>query len=416
MDAPLYPLGLLSDAAALAWAVPLGAAFGVLLERAGFGDPRRVVGQFYGTDLRVLKMMFTALVTAMIGALTLAHLGILDLDLVQIPPTRLVANALGGLLLGFGFITAGFCPGTALVGSAGLRSDAWWCVAGLAVGVMLFAIMDPALSPIMHEAAATRSTLPQALGWPIGSVVLAVTLLAIGAFVVAEVVEIRLGGLPRAGQALLTGADRQRSRAIVGSLLAAAALLAWAGDPLPRARGTVATAALAHLMEQAPPTVSVESLADGLMDGSMTARLIDVSTTVPQVAVPRVEHLPVAALGDLACARTAPILLIAQDPRDAVRAWVVLTARGIKQVSVVEGGLTAWNERILQPILLPVSAGQDPQAAAADIALRLRRCRHFGGSPRFSDQTLSPPTSPPPATPPLPQHKTPRPAVVPGGC
>ena len=48
-------------------AVLIGFGFGFVLERAGFGRANKLAGQFYGTDMTVLKVMFSAIVTAMLG-------------------------------------------------------------------------------------------------------------------------------------------------------------------------------------------------------------------------------------------------------------------------------------------------------------------------------------------------------------
>jgi len=238
MNAPFHPLGFMSDTAALLSALPLGMAFGAFLERSGFANPRNVIGQFLGTDLRVLKMMFTALVTTMIGILALDHLALIDTSLLFIPPTHLSAQLIGGALLGLGLITAGYCPGTSIVGAATGRIDAWTCLAGLSLGVILFAVLDPVLSGILGHAVATRSTLPQLLGVPTGWIVLAVTILATGAFLLAEWVEIRLGGKQPDAQPLLSGSPHQGSRWIIGGLVLFAAFLAGMGDPSRAANST----------------------------------------------------------------------------------------------------------------------------------------------------------------------------------
>src|SRR5262249_21177452 len=64
---------------AMMTALLIGIAFGWCLERAGLGDARKLTGQFYLTDLTVFKVMFSAIVTAMLGAFWLARLGVLDL-------------------------------------------------------------------------------------------------------------------------------------------------------------------------------------------------------------------------------------------------------------------------------------------------------------------------------------------------
>ena len=46
--------------------VVIGFAFGYVLEIAGFGNSRKLAAQFYFTELTVLKVMFGAIITAMV--------------------------------------------------------------------------------------------------------------------------------------------------------------------------------------------------------------------------------------------------------------------------------------------------------------------------------------------------------------
>ena len=48
-------------------AMIIGLLFGFALERAGFGSSRKLAGIFYLRDMTVLKVMFTALITGMLG-------------------------------------------------------------------------------------------------------------------------------------------------------------------------------------------------------------------------------------------------------------------------------------------------------------------------------------------------------------
>ena len=107
-----------STGVALVTAVAIGVAFGAALERAGLGSARKLVGQFYGTDLTVFKVMFSAIVVAMLGAFWLGRLGVLDLARVDVPETWLVPQLVGGALFGAGMATAGLCPGTSCVAAA----------------------------------------------------------------------------------------------------------------------------------------------------------------------------------------------------------------------------------------------------------------------------------------------------------
>src|SRR6266511_5685767 len=92
-----------SAATSLAIALALGLGFGFSLERAGFGSARKLTAVFYLHDMAVVKVMFSAIVTAMAGLFVLSTAGVLDLAELYIEPTTIVAQALGGLLFGAGF-------------------------------------------------------------------------------------------------------------------------------------------------------------------------------------------------------------------------------------------------------------------------------------------------------------------------
>ncbi len=182
MSAPFYVMGLFDDEASLAVAFLIGIAFGFFLERAGFGSARKLVAQFYLTDLAVFKVMFTAILTAMIGTTLLSWAGVLDLSLVHLVPTYWVAQVVGGLLLGVGFVVGGYCPGTSVVSMASGRIDGLVFVLGFAAGT-LYTAGDLG-----------EKTLPEALGLPHGVLVLGVVLVALGGFKGATWVERRMAG------------------------------------------------------------------------------------------------------------------------------------------------------------------------------------------------------------------------------
>lgn len=104
---PLFKYGAFGDEAGLVVAFAIGLGFGFFLERAGFGSARKLVSQFYLNDLAVFKVMFTAIVTAMLGTTYLAWMGVLDLSLVYLTPTWLWPQVVGGLVLGVGFVVGG---------------------------------------------------------------------------------------------------------------------------------------------------------------------------------------------------------------------------------------------------------------------------------------------------------------------
>jgi uncharacterized membrane protein YedE/YeeE len=187
-------MGLFGDEASLAVAFLIGIAFGFFLERAGFGSARKLVAQFYLTDLAVFKVMFTAILTAMVGTTLLSWAGVLDLSLVHLVPTYWVAQVVGGLLLGVGFVVGGYCPGTSVVSMASGRIDGLVFVLGFAAGTLGFALAFPLLAGLYTAGDLGEKTLPEALGVPHGVLVLGVVLVALGGFKGATWVERRMAG------------------------------------------------------------------------------------------------------------------------------------------------------------------------------------------------------------------------------
>ena len=189
MTAPLYQYGMFGDETSLVLAFLIGIGFGFFLERAGFGSARKLVSQFYLNDLAVFKVMFTAIVTAMLGVTYLAWLGWLDLSLVYLVPTFLLPQVVGGLILGVGFVIGGYCPGTSVAATATGRLDGLLYVLGIFAGMIAFAEMFPLLKGFYLSGAGTEMTLPGTFGLPYGVVVFAVVLIAIGGFYGAGLLE-----------------------------------------------------------------------------------------------------------------------------------------------------------------------------------------------------------------------------------
>ena len=134
---PLVPF-IFSNEFSLVIAVIIGIAFGFILEQAGFSSTKKLVGLFYGYDFTVLRVFFTAGITAMVGVLFLGHYGLLDLNLIYINPTFLRSAIIGGLIMGGGFIIGGFCPGTSVCAAAIGKIDAMAFIIGSFFGIFLF--------------------------------------------------------------------------------------------------------------------------------------------------------------------------------------------------------------------------------------------------------------------------------------
>jgi uncharacterized protein len=191
MNAPLTVEGA-SPGWSLLAAVIVGVGFGFALERAGLGSARKLAGQFYGRDLTVLKVMFSALLVAMLGVFWLGRLGLLDVQALYVPETFVWPQVLGAVLFGAGLVVAGLCPGTACVSAATGRIDGLFVVLGIFGGMVLAGLLLDRLLAFHESSAHGAWTLPQWLGLPHGVVVGAVVVLALGAFAAAEWIERRV--------------------------------------------------------------------------------------------------------------------------------------------------------------------------------------------------------------------------------
>src|SRR5262249_32717232 len=149
---------------------------------------RKLVSQFYlrgQTDFTVVKVMFSAVVVAMLGAFWLARLGVLDLSRVYVPETWLVPQLIGGVVFGAGLAAAGLCPGPWCVAAASGRGDGLAVMLGMLCGVLVTGLLFAPLRGLYEATARGALTVPVWLGVPYGAVVLAVVAIALVGFGVA---------------------------------------------------------------------------------------------------------------------------------------------------------------------------------------------------------------------------------------
>jgi len=173
----------------MAIAVAVGLGFGFVLERAGFGRADNLTSIFYGRDFRVMRVMFTAIVTAMLGLYLFDLTGVLPLSSIGILDTYLLPQLVGGLLLGVGFVMGGYCPGTSLVAAASGKIDAFLFIGGVLLGTVAFTLSYDLFTTLQSSTARGRVLLHEFFHLPSGVLVLAVVLFAVGAFVAVGRIE-----------------------------------------------------------------------------------------------------------------------------------------------------------------------------------------------------------------------------------
>jgi len=183
---PLVTFEHISADTNLLLAFIIGIGFGFVLESSGFSSSRKLAGVFYGYDTVVLKVFFTAAITAMLGLLFFSLFGWIDLDLVYVNPTYLYSAIGGGVIMGAGFIMGGYCPGTSFCGASIGKIDAFVFIGGLFLGVLIFAEGYPLWEEFFKAKFLGYPKISSALGLSDGIFAFGVILVALGMFWVAE--------------------------------------------------------------------------------------------------------------------------------------------------------------------------------------------------------------------------------------
>jgi uncharacterized protein len=192
IQGPLSYFSAISPNADFFFAFLIGVGFGFVLEAAGFSSSRKLAGVFYGYDMVVLKVFFTAAITAMIGLLAFSLLGWIDLDVIYVNPLFTPSLIVGSIIMGLGFIIGGFCPGTSFCAAAIGKKDAMYFVLGLFIGVLFFAETYPVFEKLYKAGTGEPLKLSTFLGLSDGVLAIIVVMAALGTFWFAEWVEKRV--------------------------------------------------------------------------------------------------------------------------------------------------------------------------------------------------------------------------------
>ncbi len=191
---PLVP-EIFSNEFNLVIALIIGFFFGFILEQAGFSSSKKLAGLFYGYDFVVLRVFFTAGVTAMVGVTIFGYFGWLDLSIIYINPMFLYSAIVGGLIMGAGFIIGGFCPGTSVAAAAIGKIDAMVFLVGSFVGVFIFGEFYSVFEPIYSGEYLGSITINQSFGISYNSFVFIMIIVALTAFIVTARIENKVNKL-----------------------------------------------------------------------------------------------------------------------------------------------------------------------------------------------------------------------------
>ncbi len=342
---PLIPQGFVNPDLNLFFAFVIGLGFGYVLEQAGFSSSRKLAGVFYGYDFVVLKVFFTAAVTAMVGLLLFSYIGWVDYRLLYINPTFLTAAIVGGVIMGLGFIMGGFCPGTSLVGAVIGKLDAMVFVVGMLIGIFIFGEFYHIFEPVYLGGSLGNIFVFDSLGMSREWFAMTLIAVALVAFAVTQIIEDNINKAPQSIKH-----ERPSYILPIATVIAAGVMLiilpqqprsSWSEEGADRLLSRMAAGG--HL-------ITVDELAYSLMNGKERP-LLFVDVRSPEeyelFALPGAVNIPADQILEhryIHFLKTSDnrIVFYSNSGVLATQAWLAASRAGIDNLQTLEGGLNGF--------------------------------------------------------------------------
>ncbi len=127
-------------------------------------------------------------------------------------------------------------------------------------------------------------------------------------------------------------------------------------------------------------SISVNELADWIIQGKMDYRLIDLRSQdeYDEYNIPTSESVSMSSLTKAEIKRNEKIILYSEDDLIAAQAWFILNANGFKSVSIIDDGMEDWKENIVFP---SCNCGENPTTEQKQLhAKKVEIAKFFGGA------------------------------------
>lgn len=344
---PFVP-DLISDQLNLVVALFLGIGFGFVLEQAGFSSSRRLAGVFYGYDFTVLRVFFTAAVTAMSGVLLLGYFGLLDTDAIYVNPTWLLPAIVGGAIMGVGFIVGGYCPGTSICAMAIGKVDALFFVVGGIVGVFGFGELYPLYKNFYESTSLGPIKVYDSLGMSEGLFALLLIVVAVGAFAATTLIEKRVDKISA------PSFEFKSHRHIAVGLGVFALGIVFFFTPDRKTHFINEVSNTAYIAGHAVKVMSVDELAFRIIDKEPNLQIVDIRSpeTFAKLALPGSTNIQMKEFFNKEwnaqfSRRHLKKVIVAENDSSERVACLLLQKLGHENIAMLGGGLENFNRTIL---------------------------------------------------------------------
>ncbi len=153
-----------------------------------------------------------------------------------------------------------------------------------------------------------------------------------------------------------------------------------AGSPYSGNKVTLDTKELSLIVEKELDHVKAEELADWIIQNRSDYRLLDLRSEkdYSEYHIPTAEWTPLSHLDQYTIYRNEKIVLYSEGGIHSSQAWMLLRAKGFKNVYMLMGGLEEWKDKILFP--------KNPENPTKEQMTEYNKTKsvslHFGGSPQ----------------------------------
>lgn len=350
---PLVPFGIIGSEFNLIIALILGFFFGLILEQAGFSSSRKLVGIFYGYDFVVLKVFFTAAITAMVGLIFFNYLGWVDSTYLYVNPLYLWPAIAGGAIMGVGFLLGGFCPGTSLTAATLGRIDAMVFIGGILVGIFIFGENFATIEDFYTSSDFGGVKVFESLGMSRGFFALALIIIALVAFAVTENIEKKVFAKLKPS---ITVNQQSKTGFAAISLLFLGVIILFIPEERQLKINEASPQQIVNEISTNKRTISPDELAFRIMHTPDRIKLMDVRSreNYQKFSLPGAVHVPLGRLAsrsmvDFANKTHSPDVIkvfYSNSDTRAGKAWMLLRRMGHEDFYILDGGLNNFVETI----------------------------------------------------------------------
>lgn len=141
---------------------------------------------------------------------------------------------------------------------------------------------------------------------------------------------------------------------------------------------------LALKVQDKSSNLSVEELAEWLISKKTGFMLIDIRSPklYGEYYIPTAVNIQPESIIDLNIPKSQKIIIYSDDNLQSAQTWLLLKSKYYKAVYMLKGGISAWRDQILFPVI-PDSIATEEQAKYRKLT---EISKYFGGSPRVLTQ------------------------------